>query len=344
MTNWKADPKVKEAIETLQAAIARCTADFVDGRIVQKIGELCAAVASSGSPPSPEHPLDGRESCQQYTEHWLRWRGEAVESEECARDLAADYDLYLGALEYEATEGASSGSPPSPFPDSSYEIPLERRLEAATMDFHHPRLGIHSTGHHTIPLTTKEGQRLLALLRASSGSTGAPRDQPTPESGATDFKAHVIEVLGDVMGELRIARDSSQGSMVEQIANELRRLHTENAGIWKARESLLSENARLQGAGSTGDRLEGAPSTRRLLDQSVDGAGSTGAPDDAWAGLDAQAVAELESFREHLEHHKEASPARVCRFCEEKWPSSTVVQPAGSTGAPSAQPTPETKT
>lgn len=60
MTNWKADPKVTEAIETLQAAIARCTADFVDGRIVQKIGELCAAVAASGSPPSPRAPTKER--------------------------------------------------------------------------------------------------------------------------------------------------------------------------------------------------------------------------------------------------------------------------------------------
>ena len=52
------------------------------------------------------------------------------------------------------------------FADGSYDIPLERRLEAASQDGPSiPRLGISPTDKHMIPLTSAEGKMLLALLR-----------------------------------------------------------------------------------------------------------------------------------------------------------------------------------
>ena len=43
---------------------------------------------------------------------------------------------------------------------------------------------------------------------------------PLPD--ADGFKAHVTAVLSDVLAELRIARDSTKGSLAEQVAYELR--------------------------------------------------------------------------------------------------------------------------
>ena len=58
------------------------------------------------------------------------------------------------------------------FTAESYAHPLERRLDL--LDFNHPRLGIHSTGQHVVPLTTEEGQMLLVLLKASSAAPATP--------------------------------------------------------------------------------------------------------------------------------------------------------------------------
>jgi hypothetical protein len=73
---------------------------------------------------------------------------------------------------------------------------------------------------------------------------------------------------------------------------------TENGDIICEHKHIVASCVLDVGAssGSTGDRLEGAPSTRRLLDQSVDGAGSTGAPldqptarkPDAWGVVDVE--------------------------------------------------------
>jgi hypothetical protein len=60
------------------------------------------------------------------------------------------------------------------FPDGSYEIPLEHRLEAATHEFNHPRLGIAATNKHTTPITTEEARQLLSLLRTASAPAGTP--------------------------------------------------------------------------------------------------------------------------------------------------------------------------
>lgn len=54
------------------------------------------------------------------------------------------------------------------FPDGSYEIPLARRLQAASKDGASiPRMGIMGTNKHSIPLTSEEAAQLYALLVAS---------------------------------------------------------------------------------------------------------------------------------------------------------------------------------
>lgn len=58
---------------------------------------------------------------------------------------------------------SSQAGAPKGFPDESYAIPLEHRLNLQTISI--PRMGLHGTGHHSVPLTTDEGQQLLALLK-----------------------------------------------------------------------------------------------------------------------------------------------------------------------------------
>lgn len=98
-----------------------------------------------------------------------------------ARHESGDQDWCNGSS-WNSRASLSERDAPKPFHESSYAIPLEHRLKAATTDFHHPRLGIHSTGHHTIPLTTQEAVHLLALYKAhgegfsGAGDAAPPRD------------------------------------------------------------------------------------------------------------------------------------------------------------------------
>lgn len=74
-----------------------------------------------------------------------------------------------------ARRASDAPTAPPPFPDGSYEIPLERRLEAASVDFGgHPRLGLSPSDKHSIPLTSAEGRQLLALLRDAPTADGVP--------------------------------------------------------------------------------------------------------------------------------------------------------------------------
>ena len=64
MTNWKADPKVQEAIQNLTTMYLRNDWTMADER--RNIDALCEAVASSGSPPSPsELPMHAWARCGQ---------------------------------------------------------------------------------------------------------------------------------------------------------------------------------------------------------------------------------------------------------------------------------------
>ncbi len=81
----------------------------------------------------------------------------------------------------------------------------------------------------------------LASQTADAVASLAPRQEPAPtaeeevgqtrqsftetEAAARDRQlvAHFIEKLSDVMGELRITRDSTKGSLAEQVAYELRK-------------------------------------------------------------------------------------------------------------------------
>ncbi len=65
MTNWKADPKVQEAIQNLTTMYLRNDWTMADER--RNIDALCEAVAASGSPPSPT-PLNAKD--KQDAERW----------------------------------------------------------------------------------------------------------------------------------------------------------------------------------------------------------------------------------------------------------------------------------
>ncbi len=85
------------------------------------------------------------------------------------------------------------------FPDASYDIPLEHRLRAATIDFSHPRLGIRSLGKHTIPLTTVEGKLLLDLFLKSVASE---EGEPTIAIAADAVVSSVARAWRCACGEL----------------------------------------------------------------------------------------------------------------------------------------------
>lgn len=75
-----------------------------------------------------------------------------------------------------------------------------------------------------VPWAAKKGggsmsRELLLAADALEVAASLP-DTHTPEG--EPFREHVIRVMADVMGECRIARDSTKGSMFEQVADELR--------------------------------------------------------------------------------------------------------------------------
>jgi hypothetical protein len=97
--NWKFDATVQAAAAEVQTAIMQCK----QGKMhypSAALDALCEAVADHATPPPS--PLDERETCQQYTEYWLLNRATSVHrvTAEVVRDMAANYDLYLSALEY----------------------------------------------------------------------------------------------------------------------------------------------------------------------------------------------------------------------------------------------------
>lgn len=98
------------------------------------------------------------------------------------------------------------------FPDGSYEIPLERRLEVAALDFGgHPRLGLSPSDKHSMPLTSAEGRQLLALLRAAGTGAEAVAWYGKPESKAEAVervKGYAQELCdrGDFWGESMLLR------------------------------------------------------------------------------------------------------------------------------------------
>ncbi len=98
------------------------------------------------------------------------------------------------------------------FPDGSYEIPLETRLEAAAQDGPSiPRLGIVPTDKHSVPLTSAEGRQLLTLLRA------------TPPSGSVPEKNCLVPLarLGAwVLAEMRENASDIDGGDVQDKAEE----------------------------------------------------------------------------------------------------------------------------
>lgn len=112
-------------------------------------------------------------------------------------------DLVREPLDALCDAVAAVSLPTPTFSDESYAVPLEHRLNL--FDFHHPRLGIHSTGQHTIPLTTDEGQMLLALYK---GSLLAPHSVPwRDDPRVQEVRARLISILdGGFSSSTQVAR------------------------------------------------------------------------------------------------------------------------------------------
>lgn len=161
MTDWKDDSKVKAAREKFGEA-ARREENWYLADVQDELDNLLSAVAACASVPSPVMVMCGR--CLKVLGAHPLADGEGVHT--CAKRNPG----YV--------EGPSPESP-QPFPDGSYEIPLERRLEAAATSFGgHPRLGLSPTDKHTIPLTTDEGAMLLTLYRALLNAGKPSSDAP----------------------------------------------------------------------------------------------------------------------------------------------------------------------
>ena len=158
----------KEERDSARGALGAC--DCFQCRLMMDFDELArASSGSTGAPPlaQPTPPELSR----------------AVEALKMFADVSEDYEndgVCMTAKDARLLRESISAVLPHLLPhkptfdDSSYAIPLERRLEAATIEFSHPRLGISPTNKHTTPLTTEEAKRLLALLKS------APLAQPTP--------------------------------------------------------------------------------------------------------------------------------------------------------------------
>ena len=162
----------KEERDSARGALGAC--DCFQCRLMMDFDELArASSGSTGAPPlaQPTPPELSR----------------AVEALKMFADVSEDYEndgVCMTAKDARLLRESISAVLPHLLPhkptfdDSSYAIPLERRLEAATIEFSHPRLGISPTNKHTTPLTTEEAKRLLALLKS------APLAQPTPPAPA----------------------------------------------------------------------------------------------------------------------------------------------------------------
>lgn len=334
MTN----PKVRDAIREVLNRWSAC----------EILDELCGAVeqavAASGSPPPK--PEGTRMPVYASTLEWLDqtirdqqdgFKGEMGEGGSMQlKDHITENLTHLNHIRNALRvtipiPAGASGSPPSP---EEQEIALDDRKAIEQIASECSAAGF----------DTPDGTALGAVRLALRASSGSP---PSPIEGENDCSTGCGK-LADVSTEYH--EEMCHGcyiDMLELIIERKDRALAERAEacakVCKGRVTGFKSD--LHEAYDNGARDCAEHIRAKFCDELRASSGSTGAPDDAWAGLDAQAVAELESFREHLEHHKEASPARVCRFCEEKWPNSKAVQPAGSTGAgstgaPNDQPIP----
>jgi hypothetical protein len=108
------------------------------------------------------------------------------------------------------------------------------------------------------------------VLLAAVASSGSP---PSPqETWSAEDQAVIYHAANTIYGEW-VKEDYDPDNIPPRTNDE-----TDERWAPRLHASLVAIARRMASSGSTGDRLEGAPSTRRLLDQSVDGAGSTGAP------------------------------------------------------------------
>lgn len=148
-------------------------------------------------------------------------------------------------------------------------------------------IGIPANQAETVARLAEVSERdIAAIVRVVDGPVSVP-----PEAARDDFKAHVVRVIGDAMGELKMVRDSSAGSMFEQFAAYaiwLRKLigdapegshpdewlprhatwHGERAN-WQGEVERLRAHAASQGEaeqGREGGRAEDIALVRRELD------------------------------------------------------------------------------
>ncbi len=271
MTNWKADPKVREAWLDIQAAVVAWNVGTNEAKLMQN---LCAAVAASGSPPSPKScrwtQQDEDMGGQFATECGKLW----MFTTDGIKENGAKFCPYCGGS---ITERASSGSPPSP-----------PKPVAWALQFDDGRIGAVSTGR--MPRdperdATREVPLYLHPVGASAGSTGAPPLDPPPTEGDWDGKEgmHRITAIIDWLTDVRTkfgntcvyapklswgglalnnhadAQKSPTRADLVQELNHWKPIKEANAAEWIADDLLLrfklSGPLAQSGAGSTG----GAP-------------------------------------------------------------------------------------
>lgn len=123
---------------------------------------------------------------------------------------------------YSVAPRASEEAKPFPFPDASYDIPLEDRLTAASADGPSiPRLGISGTNKHSIPLTSAEARELLRLLSAPAAARG--------EEKALAMREAAAKVCDGIAGDDRIWPSKEVRRIAGECAARIRLLAPQSA-------------------------------------------------------------------------------------------------------------------